>query len=109
MMSQLSKARPVAGERMVMLQPATLDSLDVIKAARTDLTHELREALKSGLAVDRNVVVLREFAPGVDAALFLLPGGLVVGRITDSAKAKKEHAASTGTMSARPGIYLSDE
>jgi len=50
-------------------------------------------------------VALREFFEGTDAMAFMVGAGLIVGRITDSAAAKQEHAAKRRIASGGPDVY----
>ncbi|CAG4900317.1 hypothetical protein [Paraburkholderia saeva] len=101
-MSTIVKAAPATGERLILAQPRTIDTLADIQAAQADLARQARGAMHGGsFALVRTAWVLRDFFEGTDAVLFMVPGGLIVGRTIAGAEAK-EHAASHAR---RPGLY----
>lgn len=100
---------PIKGERLVLLQPRTIDTLDDIQAAQADLARQARGAMCGGsFALGRTVWVLREFFDGTDAVLFVAGAGLLIGRTVSSVEAQRAYnkAHAHGTRKAtRPGVY----
>lgn len=112
-MSQPTMYPPVSGERLLLVQPRTIDTLADIQAAQADLARQARGAMCGGsFALGRTVWVLREFFEGTDAVLFVAGADLLIGRTVSSVEAQRAHDAGKGNgtrKATRPGVYVEGE
>jgi hypothetical protein len=109
---------PVKGERLLLLQPTTLDTLDDIGTMQNDITRRVHKAMQGGgggsFLLARQLWVLRDFTEDSHVLLFNAGSGLFIGREVANAEGlkayNKVHAHDAGNAhgtgkATRPGVY----